>query len=56
MLPNLTSAMAAITWHIFDNAEALRGLVVLQAGLTMLGNCCLAVAAWNLQRLEGQKI
>ena len=23
MLPNLTSAMAAITWHIFDNAEML---------------------------------
>ncbi len=55
MLPNLASAMAAITWHIFDNAETLKGLVVLQAALTMLGNSCLAVAAWNLVRLEEQK-
>ena len=52
MLPNLTSAMAAITWHIYDNSEALRGLVVFQAILTTLGNCCLAAAAWNLLRLE----
>ncbi len=55
MLPNLASAMAAITWHIFDNSEALQGLVVLQAALTMIGNSCLAVAAWNLVRIEGQK-
>ncbi len=48
MLPNLASAMAAITWHIFDNSEALKGLVVLQAALTTLGNACLAFAAWNL--------
>ena len=56
MLPNLTSAMAAITWHIFDNTEALKGLVVLQAFLTMLGNCCLAAAAWNLMKNEEQTI
>ena len=55
MLPNLTSAMAAITWHIFDNADSLKGLVVLQAGLTTFGNCCLAAAAWNLLRLETSK-
>ena len=48
MLPNLASAMAAITWHIFDNAEALNGLVVLQSALTTLGNASLALAAWNL--------
>ena len=34
MLPNLASAMAAITWHIFDNSIELKGLVVLQAALT----------------------
>lgn len=50
MLPNLASAMAAITWHIFDNSEALKGLVVLQAALTTFGNSCLALAAWNLLR------
>ena len=55
MLPNLASAMAAITWHIFDNSKTLDGLVVLQAGLTTLGNSCLAIASLNLLRLEGQK-
>ncbi len=55
MLPNLASAMAAITWHIFDNTNELYGLVVLQAGLTMVGNACLALAAWNLVRAEGQE-
>jgi hypothetical protein len=43
--------MAACTWHLFDNAEALNGLVVLQAGTTALGNGTLALAAWNLNRL-----
>jgi uncharacterized membrane protein len=48
MLPALVSAMAACTWHFFDNPEELRGLVVFQAGLTLLGNVALAIAAWNL--------
>jgi hypothetical protein len=48
MLPALVSAMAACTWHLFDNSPALQGLVVLQAGLTTLGNGTLALAAWNL--------
>ncbi len=52
MLPNLASAMAAITWHIFDNSPDLKGLVVLQAGMTMLGNSLMAVATWNLLRRE----
>ncbi|MFM8259943.1 MAG: DUF2499 domain-containing protein [Vulcanococcus sp.] len=50
MLPALVSAMAACTWHLFDNAAALNGLVVLQAGTTLLGNGCMALAAWNLAR------
>lgn len=54
MLPNLASAMAAITWHIYDNSQELYGLVVIQAALTMLGNTCLAIAAWNLFRSEKQ--
>ena len=33
MLPALVSAMAACTWHLFDNSADLQGLVVLQAGL-----------------------
>ena len=48
MLPNLASAMAAITWHIYDNDISLYGLVYIQALLTFLGNSCLALAAWKL--------
>ena len=53
MVPALVSAMAACTWHLFDNAEALNGLVVLQAGCTLLGNGTLALAAWHLNRRAG---
>jgi len=52
MLPALVSAMAACTWHLFDNPEELRGLVVFQAGLTTLGNGTLALAGWNLLRQQ----
>lgn len=54
MLPNLMSALAACTWHVFDNSDELRGLIVLQAGLTFLGNSSIAAATWNLLRLEGE--
>ena len=50
MLPALVSAMAACTWHLFDNSETLRDLVVLQASLTLLGNIALALAALQLKR------
>ena len=50
MVPALMGAMCAITWHLFDNPEALRGLVVLQAGLTTGGNLALALAAFQLLR------
>ena len=50
MLPALVSAMAACTWHLFDNSEALRGLVLFQASLTLLGNVALALAALQLKR------
>lgn len=53
MLPALMSAMAALTWHVFDNSLELKGLVVLQAGLTTLGNAALALASWNLLRNQG---
>ena len=52
MLPNLASAMAAITWHIFDNDSTLYGLVYLQSILTFLGNTSLAIAAWKIVRSE----
>ena len=52
MVPALASAMAACTWHLFDNSPDLQGLVVLQAGLTALGNAALALATWNLLRRQ----
>jgi hypothetical protein len=52
MVPALVSAMAACTWHLFDNPPALRGLVVLQAACTLLGNGGLALAAWWLLRQQ----
>ena len=52
MLPNLASAMAAITWHIFDNDSTLYGLVYLQSLLTFLGNSFLAVASWKIVKSE----
>ena len=52
MVPALASAMAACTWHLFDNSAELQGLVVFQAGLTALGNAALALATWNILRLQ----
>jgi hypothetical protein len=54
MLPALVSAMAACTWHAFDNATELQGLVVLQAACTAIGNTGMAAAAWNLARKPAQ--
>ena len=52
MLPNLASAMAAITWHLYDNSEILKGLVVIQSALTVIGNSCMALATFNIYKLE----
>ena len=49
MLPALVSAMAACTWHLYDNAEELRWLVTLQASFTLIGNVMLAWAAWSIK-------
>lgn len=48
LLPALISAMAACTWHFYDNSDQLRGLVILQAAMTLLGNGVMALAAWLL--------
>tara|TARA_Y100001968_G_scaffold136853_2_gene125040 strand:+ start:2913 stop:3215 length:303 start_codon:yes stop_codon:yes gene_type:complete len=55
MLPNLSSAMTAITWHVFDNSLELKGLVVIQAGLTVIGNTTMAIAALNMFKVESLK-
>ena len=56
MLPNLASAMAAITWHIFDNDKSLYSLVYLQALLTCIGNSTLAFAAWQIAKSESNSL
>ena len=48
MVPNLIGAMCAITWHIYDNQDALYGLVTLQGIFTFIGNLTLALAAIKL--------
>jgi hypothetical protein len=54
MLPALVSAMAACTWHLFDNNEAYAWLVTLQAAMTVMGNSTLCLAAWWIWRHEKQ--
>ena len=46
MIPNLIGAMCAITWHIYDNQEALYGLVTLQGIFTFIGNSTLALSSF----------
>jgi polyferredoxin len=53
MLPALVSAMCACTWHFYDNSPSLYGLVVLQAGLTAVGNLGLALACLLLVVRQG---
>jgi Protein of unknown function (DUF2499) len=48
MLPALVSAMCACTWHFFDNAPTLGWLVTLQAAMTVLGNCTMCFAGWQI--------
>ena len=50
MIPNLISAMCAITWHIFDNQTELYGLVTLQGISTLIGNSTLALAIFYINK------
>ena len=50
MVPNLIGGMCAITWHIYDNQDALYGLVTLQGIFTFIGNSTLALAAIKIFR------
>ena len=50
MVPNLIGAMCAITWHIYDNQDALYGLVTLQGIFTFIGNSTLALASIKIFR------
>ena len=52
MVPNLIGAMCAITWHIYDNQDALYGLVTLQGIFTFIGNSTLALASFTIFNKE----
>ena len=52
MVPNLIGAMCAITWHIYDNQDALYGLVTLQGIFTFIGNSTLAISSFTLYKNE----
>ena len=54
MLPALVSAMCACTWHFFDNNPSLDWLVILQAGMTVVGNFTVCIAAWGIWRSSQQ--
>mmetsp|Transcript_239 Transcript_239/g.652 ORF Transcript_239/g.652 Transcript_239/m.652 type:complete len:515 (-) Transcript_239:22-1566(-) len=48
MLPSHASGVCACTYHLFYNQAALAWLVTAQAGLTLLGNTTLFIAALRL--------
>jgi hypothetical protein len=50
MLPALVSAMCACTWHFFDNDSTLAWLVNLQAAMTVVGNCTMCLAGWQIAK------
>ena len=54
MIPNLISAMCAITWHIYDNQTELYGLVSLQGIFTLIGNTTLALSSFYIFRKTEQ--
>ena len=53
MLPLHASGMAACTYHFFYNPKSFQFLVSTQAGLTLLGNITLAIAAFRIARSNG---
>jgi len=53
MLPLHASGVAACTYHFFYNPSALQGLVTTQAGLTLLGNITVAIAAYRIAVSNG---
>ena len=53
MLPLHASGIAACTYHFFYNSSTLQFLVTTQAGLTLLGNLTLAIAAYRIAVSNG---
>ncbi|BFI31963.1 hypothetical protein MPTK2_4g01300 [Marchantia polymorpha subsp. ruderalis] len=55
MVPLLGGAMCACTWHFFYNDPSLEVLVVLQAFLTVVGNCTMWAAAYRIWKASQEK-
>eukprot|EP00565_Helicotheca_tamesis_P003086 CAMPEP_0185742088 /NCGR_PEP_ID=MMETSP1171-20130828/39297_1 /TAXON_ID=374046 /ORGANISM="Helicotheca tamensis, Strain CCMP826" /LENGTH=558 /DNA_ID=CAMNT_0028414087 /DNA_START=58 /DNA_END=1735 /DNA_ORIENTATION=- len=53
MLPLHASGIAACTYHFFYNSSSLQFLVEMQAGLTLLGNITVAIAAYRIAKSNG---
>ena len=53
MLPLHASGVAACTYHFFYNPSSLQFMVSTQAGLTLLGNITLAIAAYRIAVSNG---
>ena len=53
MLPLHASGIAACTYHFFYNPSSLQFLVSTQAGLTLLGNITVAIAAYSIAVSNG---
>ena len=53
MLPLHASGVAACTYHFFYNPSSLQFLVSTQAGLTLLGNLTVAIAAYRIAASNG---
>ncbi|MEM9568744.1 MAG: DUF2499 domain-containing protein [Cyanobacteria bacterium P01_E01_bin.34] len=54
MVPALVGAMSAVTWHFFDNLPDLEWIVTLQASMTLVGNCTMALAAYFIWKQSRQ--
>lgn len=52
MLPAHASGFCACTFHFFYNSPQVYWLVVMQAALTVLGNCTLAYSAYRIYNYE----
>jgi hypothetical protein len=55
MVTSHASGLAACTFHVFYNAPELNSVVALQAGLTLIGNATMGVAAFRMWQ-EGKRL
>lgn len=56
MIPSHASGIAACTYHFFYNPSSLQFIVTTQAGLTLLGNITLMIAAYRIAVSNGWSI